>query len=176
MSQFPVITAGVKITADLLASMLPNYVIKASDTSRASTISVNADPELVTGTLTAGGVYLVEFHVRFACLAAAGIRTSWAVPSGTAGNRELMGPGTANATEANANTTEMKWNSSPFATAGTYTSPRNSTSTPVHFIEKAIVAIGGTSGTIALNWAQLVSNATATIVNANSFVKWQQVG
>lgn len=175
MAQYPVITAGTKLTATLLSSMMPNYVVKTAATNRTSTTTFADDPDLVTGTLTASGVYLIEFHVRFAGLNAAGFKTNWTVPSGTSGDRETLGPGSANATESNANTTEMRWAVHGFATNAVYTNPRNSASS-THLIEKGMVSIGVTAGTVALSWAQNVSNATATTVQANSYVKWVQVG
>lgn len=176
MAQFPVITAGTRITADLLSSMFDNYVIKPADTTRASTVTPTADPDLVTGTLSAGGVYAVEFHIRFAGLQAAGLRTQWLVPSGTTGNKDTLGPGSANAVQTDANTTEMRWAVHGYGTQVGYTNPRNSVSLQSHLVEKALVSVGSTAGTVSLAWAQFVSNATGSLVVANSYVKWRQVG
>ncbi len=166
-----------RVTDSLLNSMLPNYVIKPADTTRASNVTLAADPDLVTGTLSAGGVYAVEFHVRFAALSAAGIRTDWTVPAGTTGNRDVLGPAATNATNAtDAVVLDMRWAVHGYGTFVIYTDPRNSVTNQTHFIEKAIVSVGGTAGTVALRWAQNVTNATGTIVNAVSYVKWQQVG
>lgn len=175
MAQYPAVSAR-RITTTLLSSMIDNYVIKPGDTTRASTTTNTSDPDLVTGTLTAGGVYAVEFHVRFAGLQAAGLKTNWLVPTGTSGNRDCMGPGSANVAETNANTTEMRWAVHGYSTAVAYTNPRNSTGAQVHLIEKALVTVGATAGTIAFQWAQNVSNATGTVVVAGSYVKWRQVG
>lgn len=176
MAQFPVIAAGARDTADIINLALPNYVVKPGDTTRASNVTAANDPDLVTGTLLAAGVYLVEFHVRFGALLAAGLRTQWTVPAGTSGNRDTMGPGSANAAETNGNTTELRWATIPYATAALYTDARNAVASPVHLIEKAIVTIGATAGTVAFSWAQNVTNATGTVVLATSYVRWQQVG
>lgn len=177
MAQYPVITAGARITADLLSSMIPNYVIKTADTVRASVITSAADPDLVTGTLAAGGVYHVYFHVRFSGLQPAGLRTAWIVPSGTTGNRGVMGPAHINAINATDAVVEsMRWAIHAFGTNVPWTNPRNSTANQTWLIEEAIVTIGATAGTISLGWGQNVSNATGSIIFANSFVRWQQVG
>jgi hypothetical protein len=177
VAQYPVITAGTRITDSLLSSMIPQYVIKPADTTRASTVTPTSDPDLVTGTLSAGGVYAVEFHLRFASLQAAGIRTQWAVPSGTTGNRDTLGPAATNAANANDGVVlDMRWAVFNYVTAVVYTDPRNSVTLQAPIIEKAIVSIGGTAGTVALQWAQNVTNATGTVVNAVSYVRWQQVG
>ena len=175
MSQYPVITAGKVSVADLQA-MIDDYVIKASATTRTSTTTVSDDPELVTPTLVANGIYLVEFVIRMAGLAAAGFKTQWSVPSGASGNKDCMGPGSANATEANGNTTELRWAVHGFTTAVAYTDPRNSASLQVPVIERSIVTLGGTAGTITLQWAQNSSNATGTVVAAGSYVRTRRIG
>ena len=175
MSQYPVIAAGARITAGLLSSMLPNYVIKPSDTAATSDVTLDNDPDLVTDTLTAGGVYAVEFHLRISGLTTAGIKVTWLTPSGTTGNRDCTGPGSANAVESNANTTEMRWAVHGYGTSVVYTNPRNSTSLQTWVWEKSLVTIGATAGPINLRWAQNASAATSTFVAAGSYVKWQQV-
>lgn len=176
MSQYPVIAAGARITAGLLQSMLPNYTIKPTDLPKPSDTTLANDPDLSTGTLLAGGVYTVEFHLRISGLQAAGIKTTWAVPTGTTGNREVAGPGSANAVENNANTTEMRWSVHGYGTAVAYTNPRNLVSAQVWLLEKALVVVGASDGVITLRWAQNASAATATTVYSGSYVKWKREG
>jgi hypothetical protein len=176
VAQYPVITASSRLTAELLASMVDNYAIKPSDLPKTSNVTLANDPDLTTATLTANGIFAVEFHVRFAGLQAAGIKTAWSVPAGTTGNRDTLGPGSANVAEAGANTTELHWGVFPYATAVAYTNPRNNAANYTHLIEKALVSIGATAGAVVLQWAQNVTNVTATTVAANSYVKWRQVG
>lgn len=176
MSQYPALNAGTRITADLLGAMVPNYAIKAADTTRASTVTPTADPDLITDTLTAGGVYYVRFCVRFAALTAAGLRTAWNVPTGTTGNKSVMGPGQTNAANAtDAIVLDLRWAVHGYATNCLYTDPRNSTTNQTFVVEEAMVAVGSTAGTVGLTWAQNVTNATGSIVNNNSYVMWQQV-
>jgi hypothetical protein len=177
VAQYPVITAGTtEITADLLNSMFPQSVDKNADTARNTTTVVASDPDLVTGTLTAGGVYYVKFHVRFTGLQAAGLKTAWLVPAGTTGNRDCDGPGSANAVQVDGNTTELKRATNSYATNVSYTNPRNSTSLQTYLVEQARVTIGATAGAITLQWSQATSNATDTTVKASSFVEWRRVG
>jgi hypothetical protein len=174
--QYPNITAGLRLTADVLNAMTPTWVIKPADTTRASTVTATSDPDLVTDTLTAGGVYYVKFVIRFAALTAAGLRTAWLVPSGTTGNKCVMGPGQTNAANAtDAIVLDMRWAVHGYATNCLYTDPRNSTTNQTFVIEEALVSIGSTAGTIAMQWAQNVTNATGTIVNNNSYIMWQQI-
>lgn len=176
MSQYPALNAGTRITADLLAAMVPDFAIKSADTTRASTVSPTADPDLVTDTLSAGGVYYVKFVFRFACLQAAGIRTLWLVPTGTTGNKCVAGPAHTNAANAtDAVVLDMRWAVHGYATNVLYTDPRNSTSNQTWAYEESFVSVGSTAGTVGLSWAQNVTNATGSIINAQSYVTWQQV-
>lgn len=176
MAQFPVITAGTRLTADLLNSMLPNYVIKPADTARASTVTATTDPDLVTGTLVAGGVYIIEFRIQFAALQAAGIRTQWLVPSGATGSKDAMGPAAGATANASGDTSDLRWAVHGAGTAVLYTDVRNSVSSSQVINERGVITIGATAGTVALQWAQNVTNATGTVVGATSYVTWRQVG
>jgi hypothetical protein len=175
VAQYPVITAGSKITADLLNSMMPNYLIKPGDTTRASTITNTNDPDLVVP-VVANGVYDIEFNIIFGALQAAGIRTAWATPTGTVGLKRSLGPGSVNVAETNANTTEMRWSVVTATTQLGYTDPRNAVASLSHIIERGLITVGSTAGSVALTWSQNVSSATGTVVSANSYVTWRQVG
>lgn len=175
MSQYPDIAGATKVDDTLLTAMLPNYVIKPADaTPRTATTQV-ADPDL-TFAVVANAVYDVTFRIRWAGLLAAGLATAWTVPTGTSGNRECMGPGTANASESNANTSTMRWAVHGYGTVCNYTNPRNSTSLQTWSEEHAIVAVGSTAGSITLTWGQWTANATGSLINAQSYVKYRRIG
>jgi hypothetical protein len=176
VAQFPVTTAGTRITADLLGAMITNYTIKPADTVRASTTTVASDPDLVSGTLVAGGVYLVEFRIQIASLAIAGIKTQWLVPSGATGFKDVTGPASGATTNTNGDTSDLRWAVHGLTTAVPYTDVRNSLSLSVPVMERGMVTIGPTAGTVTLQWAQNASNATGSAVQASSWVAWRQVG
>lgn len=175
MAQFPVITAGTRLTADVLNSMLDNFIFKPADTSRASNTTMSNDPDMVCP-VDANATYFIEMVILFAGIATAGFRTQWTVPSGSSFNKRIAGPGSANAAEANANTTEMRWSVVSATSAVNYTNPRNSASLQVYTIETAIAQIGATAGNITLQWAQTVSQTTGTVVAANSYIRYRQIG
>lgn len=175
-TQYPDLNALTVLDADVLSAMLDTYVIKPSDTTRASNVTPTADPDLVTDNLDANGIYAVEFHVRFGSLNGAGIKTIWTVPSGSSGLRDTIGPGPNNAVEANASNTEMKWTVSQFTTNIPYTNPRNSVTLLTHLIEKSVLTIGPAAGPISFGWAQNASAATGTAVVTGSYVKWRRIG
>lgn len=175
MAQYPDIAGATKVDDVLLASMLDNFVIKAADATPRTVATLVNDPDL-TFPVVANALYEVAFHVRFGALQAAGLRTAWAVPAGTSGNRECLGPGSANATQTDANTTEMRWAVHGYTTAVLYTDPRNSVSLHTHLMEKALVAVGATAGSITLQWGQATANATGSLIVAQSYVKYRRIG
>lgn len=175
MSQYPDVAGATKVDDVFLAAFLDNYVIKAADATPRVNATLTADPDL-TFPVVANALYEVLFNIRWAGLLAAGLRTDWTVPSGTTGNRCCLGPGSANAAQVDANTTEMKWGVFPYGTAVLYTDPKNANTLQVFTEEKALLAVGATAGSVTLRWAQNVTNATGTIVNAQSYVKYRRIG
>ena len=175
MAQYPIIGGGTQVDDEFLASMLDNWIIKPADAPGRVAATLVNDPDL-TFPVVANALYEVEFIIRFAGLQVAGLRTAWAVPAGTTGNRLVGGPGSANVVQADANTTDMRWAIHGYATAVGYTDPRNSTGLQTWVMEKALVAVGGTAGSITFQWGQLTANATGTIVNANSYAKYRRIG
>lgn len=165
MSQYPVIPAGSRITAGLLSSMLPVFVRKASDTSRASTTTVTDDPDLTT-TLEANAMYRVTFWIHYSAAAAGGFKTQWTVPSGASGLRSCWGVGTS-PTSTTDPQGDGRWGVHGFTTATSY-GTRDSTNQVLAKEEGDIVTTS--AGTLALQWAQTASSATATRVVSRSFL------
>jgi hypothetical protein len=152
------------------------FKIKSSATTRASTITSASDPHLFTPTLQAGKTYLITFRLWFASLQAAGIRTKWDVPSGTSGNKEVMGPAVTNAVQTTDGVIQdLRWAVHGYATEVGYTDARNNTGLYTWCEESSLVDIGATAGPITMQWAQNNSNATGTILQPRSYVRWQQV-
>lgn len=175
MAQYPDVAGATKVDDVFLASMLDNFVIKPADATPRTVATLVNDPDL-TFPVVANALYEVLFNFRWAGLQAAGLRTAWSVPSGTTGNRECLGPGSANVTQTDANTTEMRWAVHGYTTAVLYTNPRNSVSLQTFTEEKAIVAVGSTAGSITLQWGQNVANATGSLIVAQSYVKYRRIG
>lgn len=175
MSQYPTLGGGTRVDDNFLSALIDNWVIKPADATGRTVITQVADPDL-TFPVVASAVYDVTFRVRFGALLAAGIATSWSVPAGTTGNRECLGPGTANAAETNGNTTAMHVAVYPYATVCNYTDPRNAVASQVWLEEKAVLSVGGTAGSVTLLWGQWTANATGTVVNAQSYVKYRRIG
>jgi hypothetical protein len=175
MSQYPTLGGGTRVDDAFLSALIDNYVIKPADATPRTVVTQVADADL-TFPVVANAVYDVTFRFRWAGLLAAGLSTSWSVPSGTTGNREVLGPGSANAANTNGDATTMREAVHGYATVVNYTNPRNSVSLQVFSEEKALVSVGATAGSITLLWGQWTANATGSLINAQSYVKYRRIG
>jgi hypothetical protein len=170
--QFPVWNAGQSITAGQLTQMEPQFIVTPTTTTRASTTTMANDPFLQFQ-VTAGGVYVVEFEVGYTGLSAAGIATMWNVPSGTNGFRSGIGPGSTSS-NANADNIAAHLGAFTYNIVVAYGCPRNSTSLN-EFLRETSAFTAGSTGTVALAWAQATSNATGTTVQAGSWARCTQL-
>lgn len=171
MSQYPSIAAGTRITSSLLRSMLPIFVRKGSDTSRSSTTTVADDPDL-TIELEANAQYRVCFWIHYSAVAAGGFKTQWTVPSGASGLRSCWGVDTSPTSTTNP-TGDGRWGVHGFTTATSY-GTRDSTNQVLAMEAGDITTTS--AGTLALQWAQTASNATATRVVARSYLEIHRLG
>lgn len=173
-SNYPPWAAGDPITASMLNYTQGDVIVKTVATSRASTTTLADDPDLTT-TLDANATYLVEMIIH-AVSAATGtplIKTAWTTPSGATGNRTSFGPGSA-ATDTNSDNISVHAGVHAFTTALTYGRRSTSDSVQISITETAIVTTTS-SGTLAFQWAQATSSATASQVAAGSCMRVKRV-
>jgi hypothetical protein len=160
---YPVIAAGQRVTAGLLTSMLPLSAVKAADESRASNTTLTADSALTIS--VAAGTYQVEAYIAYsqnlAASSTTGIKVGWTAPAGSSllwSSGGTDGPTSLTGQDVTANAIGLT-RSLP-ANLGTF---------------MRADAIGlltvGTAGTFAFAWAQVASNATATIVRGGSWLR-----
>ena len=174
MSIYPNYTAGQRLTAADLQAGQFMIAVKTSNTDRASITTLTADPDL-SFALAANAVYLVEFYLHYAALASAsaGFNTTWAVPSGASGNRSAHGLASTvsdtSSAPAGGGAGSVRSGVHGYATAIAYGS-RNSGSNQCFALEEGLVTTSS-AGTCAIQWAQNVSNATATRLAAGSWAR-----
>ena len=157
--------AGQSITADGLNQMVPRFAFKAATTSRASTTTATADPDL---TLDLGaddlGDWAIEIFLNAtgAALGAGDIKVGLSY-SGTVGDGVWMGQGTDTAaiTSLHGFGRSIDDLTQSFGVNGGNFS---------------VVSINGsisptTTGTLAVVWAQNTSSATATNLRVGSWMK-----
>lgn len=161
MATYPPISAGQRITADLLTAMLPNVIVKPTTTARANTQTLTNDPDLRT-TLEANAQYYVQFQLMAAATSAADFRTEWTVPTNAAGLKAVMGPAGGSTPENNGDNLTVRLGVHQFGTDVIYQGARNDNTLAFYVQEWGVVTTGASGGTLALAWAQGTSNATAT--------------
>ncbi|NJP42265.1 hypothetical protein [Actinacidiphila epipremni] len=162
---YPTIHAGQRVTAGLLASMLPLSVVKTVDESRASTTAMATDGALKL-TVEAGATYLMEGYVSYsqnlAASSTSGIKLGWTAPAGSTlvwSSDGTDGPTSLTGQDVTSN-----------GLAGTRNLPSN-LGTAMRAAPTGQLTVGGTGGTFGLQWAQIASNATATLVRAGSWLR-----
>lgn len=172
MSQYPQITAGQRITAALLLSMLPIDLYKTANTTRASTTTLANDPDL-TMTLDANAVFSVEMHLFYAAVDAERMKTAWAAPSGATGFRTCVGPDQGVILSAGSSGGQGRWGVHNFNTASTY-GTRNSTTLLCYALERGVVTTTS-GGTLALQWAQGTSGTTGAVLSVGSYARVKRI-
>ncbi|MBT2508796.1 hypothetical protein J7I98_23500 [Streptomyces sp. ISL-98] len=165
MSRYPTIASGRRMSAGVYQSMLPQEKWKTAHEDRSATTTFADDTDLTTE-LEANAVYHVIMYLHYAAISTAGFKTAWTVPSGATGNRSAQGAGSA-ATDATAATTS-RFGVHAFTTSVSY-GTRNSASNQCLAQEEAIVTTTS-AGTLAVQWAQTTSDATATRLGAGSIM------
>jgi len=158
MSRFPVINAGTTPAIGVLNQMIPQRAVKSASTSRTSTTTLTADPDL-TVPVDANAAYDVEISLPYngAATGTGDIKFSFSVPSGasiTGGFEGIANPlGVAILT---------------VATGSTLFSASNGTGNPLWCKISCTLFTSGTSGNLVLNWAQNTSSGTATTLLAGA--------
>ncbi|MFG2352572.1 hypothetical protein [Streptomyces sp. NPDC048521] len=150
------------------------YAYKPSDTNRASTTTFTDDPDL-TMPLDANAVFRVKFELNYTAIdqvsgsAAGRFKTAWTTPAGATGVRSAVGADQGTVLSSTSSGGQGRWGVHNFTTAATY-GDRDSTVNQVFAMESGTV-FTTSAGTVALQWAQAVANASATRLAAGSFMR-----
>ncbi|MFC4912595.1 hypothetical protein [Actinomadura gamaensis] len=166
---YPQISAGQRITASLLNSMLPATVVKSADQQSTSNALTN-DPELLLP-VVGGATYRGELVLFFSANVNDDLNYAWATPAGTVGRRGIIGPDpTATAT---VDLTALQDRVSgalntQFRVGGAGGSHK--------MLIERLVVIPGATGTLQLQWGQGTGDtANPTTVYANSHLTLTRV-
>lgn len=169
---YPTLYAGQRFTAALATSMLPLIAAKTATTDRASTTTVTADPELVIA-VDANAEYLFEFYLRISGIQAGGIDIQPTTPSGGSGSYSCVRL-IADQTADNGQLVESRSSIRMSFNVETEFSPVSTTGHQV-LDGGGRLYVGGTAGNFSIDWAQNASNATATSMHADSWIKLTRV-
>lgn len=164
--------AGQTLTAAALNALntaitgvTPLIAIKAGNTSRASTSTLAADPELFVA-LTPSLTYVVDSLLMYDAGATGLFQCYWSVPAGAT----VVGVPWGLSTTVTANSEGI------IRTVPTGTGMgANGSGNQVSARPAAYVVMGATAGNLSLTWAQQVSNATATVLHTGSWIRAIQI-
>lgn len=167
---YPPLAAGQRITAALLRSMLPQTVRKTADESRSATTTLADDTHLVFAA-EAGAVYTMWGWIKYFADNTPDIKMQFTVPAGCLGEWAWMMPGSGTlAGSINGYSIRTESNDVNVVRTGYGTSDTQQ-NTPV----SGLFRMSTTPGNIALQWAQNVSNATATTLYTDSWLMFQRI-
>ncbi len=149
--------------ADLDTKVAGFIKVKPVDTSRASTTTFSDDPHL-TAQVAANTNYGFFINAGVAIPATPQMKIQYIFPSGTIDSASWDYDPGADEWAINASGTISQ--TSPATAVGGLASA--GTNIPLRL--SGGLRIGGTGGTFAVQWAQVVSNASATIMRAGSYM------
>ncbi|MFD9225374.1 hypothetical protein ACFWDI_36440 [Streptomyces sp. NPDC060064] len=142
-------------------------VHKTADESVTSSATLQNDNHLLVSVL-ANAEYEIVLRMCANGSASGDIKLAWTVPAGSTSQRFCRGPDTSSAGSSAATTVRSNGLTDGHATAinyGVFSTSQQS------FIEEILyISTGGTAGTVQLQWAQNVIDATATTVEAGSYM------
>lgn len=168
MSQFPQIFAGDLLDADLLMSMLPLEARKSASLSRASNTTVTADPDLQLQ-VAANAEYRIEFYLRISGDPAADMDIKFTVPSGASGSYTVTGRlAGASVADSDARTSTRI----AFGVETQFSTPSTASAQANHGAGRLTTT---NAGTFSVDWAQTVSNATGTVMEADSWISLRRI-
>lgn len=170
----PIVPGAIISAADALA--LPRtYVRKKAATQSVVSSTTLVDDADFLFDLAANKVYWVSAHLSATGATAADIKIAWAVTGGVAalGNRQATGPGATTTSAADGSSVRMS-GAHGLTTALQYgTDGTNGSTIRENFLVETTTA--GAVGTLKLQFAQQVSNATAAALTSASFVALTEV-
>lgn len=181
---YPTLLAGQRITATLLSSMQPLVARKTSDTSRSATTVTTADDHLQF-TIEANAVYIMDGWIKYDGPTAADLNLDWTAPSGTLGEWVALGAGhspvigSSNAPALITDTQDargylMRTETNDITSARSY-GCLGTGNIPLTLHINGTIRVGSTGGTYSMDWAQLISNATACTLYTDSWLRLQRV-
>jgi len=160
------VLAGDVLTAHGYNLGKPIYAWKTAAESVTSSIVDQLDDELALP-VEPFSIYLVLGCYSVTGATTGDIRLGYSVPTGAQGRRHNKGLSANNATTAG----QMRISVHGWPTAVTY----GATPTAVSIIEEGVLYTEAAGGVLQMQWAQNVSDATATTVGAGSFLMARRV-
>lgn len=149
---------------------IPVPAIKPSDTSRTSTTSLTADPDLVCA-VAANSSYRFWAYLNYegANVGTGDLKWSFTVPAGATMRYQSLAVNTAGTLSAVL--IGPTWNGASVNSAGT-----NGVGNPMSLTMHGTLVVVGTAGNVTFNWAQNTSSGTSTTVHSQSALILDHIG
>lgn len=143
---------------------------RTSDLARPSIATPAADPQFQFSTRI-GAVYLLDGWIKYSADVAADITIDWSVPANALG--EWTGTGASIDTAGSANGYEVQLAATDIDAARSFGGAGTGANLTIDI--KGTLRVGATAGTYQLLWSQRVSNAAATTVYTDSWLRLHRV-
>jgi hypothetical protein len=181
---YPTYLAGQRFTAALARAGQPQVARKTSDTARAATTTATADPHLQFE-VVANGVYTWNGWIKYDGPTAADLNVDFSAPSGALGEWTAIGAGHSpviGSSSGPALITDtqdargylMRVETNDVTSARSY-GCLGTGGIPLTLQMYGTLRVSSTPGTFSLDWAQLVSNATACTLYTDSWLSMLRV-
>lgn len=169
MAKFPEIFAGMRMTADVLDSMLPDTAYKPTDTSVANDVILGSDPHLILA-VEANAIYEIDGVLLISSASLTpDILIQMEGPSGAVGVWSAIGPPT------NATTDDSTMRNIGTAMSSSRSYGIQSTSGTFSLPINAMLETAGTAGNFFVSWCQSTTSATATTMKAYSWIRLKRI-
>ncbi|MFB6811253.1 hypothetical protein [Streptomyces sp. NPDC056387] len=170
---YPVIPAGQRITAGLLTSMLPTYVVKPTD-QQVTSSTTNVNDTGIIAAVAANAIYVVTGMLLYSAHSSGDVRIGWTGPSGAVFDWIIHAQttGTGGLATAGVVVDRQSIGNTAFPLGGFGAENTTVMTAPLW----GRLTTSSTAGNLQLNWAQQTSSGTATIMRAGSWLLLTRVG
>lgn len=180
MAKYPIIGAGMSVTAQMLSDMQMPAIITTDTAGLTNSTTLTNDTQLLLPVLAVAS-YMFEVVASFSAVSALNcdLKTDWQVPAGSTGYRSRVGS-TASATAgsfSSVNETNMQLRARGFSDPAIYQmTPLTGTSFGHSIYETGIVHVGATAGHVRLRWAMNTAQATTLQRLPFAFMRATRIG
>lgn len=168
MAKYPVFLAGMTLTAAKLVASQADIVTKGTTESVTSSTTLQNDDELFLS-VEANATYIMEAYIAHSSPTAADIKIGFTGPASA--TMAWGGVGVATISTSSAAATEMETRLRTISEALSFGGAASSGTTA---LLSGTLITSGTAGTLQLQFAQVVSDGSASQVRAGSWLKLQR--
>ncbi|PJN38988.1 hypothetical protein CG747_20830 [Streptomyces sp. CB02959] len=148
------------------------FARKSADTSRASTVAMSADPHLSVS-VTALSTYTVDAYLVYSGGTTGDLNVALSGPAGSDGSWSAVGLGRGVPASVGIDGFTVRMNPNSVANTQPRSYGADTTDETLHL--RGILRTAGSSGPLAVQWAQAATDTTATIMRTDSWLRVQRV-